>query len=89
MREYKSIIESAAIADESVIWCQKQISDKQKEIVNAAKSGDAFLVEVLFDEQSTLMNKLRFEERNLIQLENEINKKIEKEREDYGEEEES
>jgi hypothetical protein len=35
------------------------------------------------------MNKLRFEERNLIQLENEINKKIEKEREDYGEEEES
>jgi hypothetical protein len=89
MREYKSIIESAAIADESVIWCQKQISDKQKEIVNAAKSGDAFLVEVLFDEQSTLMNKLRFEERNLIQLENEINKKIEKEREDYGEEDES
>ncbi len=89
MREYKSIIESAAIADESVVWCQKQISDKQKETVKAAKSGDAFLVEVLFDEQSTLMDKLRFEERNLVKLENEINKKIEKEAEDYGEEEES
>ena len=88
MGEYEHIIEAAAIADASVVWCQKQIKDKQKELITAASNSDAFLVEILVEEQSTLINKLKFEERNLTKLESELNEKIKKETEDYGEEEE-
>ena len=92
MGEYEHIIRAAAIADESVLWCEDQLSTKQKEIIKAASTSDAFLVGILIEEQSSLLNKLKFEKRNLTRLESELNKKIEKEIEkeikNYGKKEE-